>query len=132
MSEDSFKARLVRFARERYDKGMNRFEDYCGISQGTISKITKGISTTTLKPIAEKCPELNLRWLITGEGDMCLDDESITAQNTLKMTEEISTLKAEVDMLHKLLDKQQVIIDSLTLYAAHQKMENNGEDIHRG
>lgn len=132
MAEETFKERLVRFARERYDKGMNKFEDYCGISNGTINSITRGISTYTLKPIAEKCPELNLRWLITGEGDMCLDDESIERSKAVELKKEIELLKTEIQALRDTIDQQKIIINSLTMYAAHQKMENNGEDIHRG
>ena len=64
------KDRLIRFARERYNLGQNKFEDYVGIARGTINKITKGVSTATIEKIAEKCPELNVNWLILGVGEM--------------------------------------------------------------
>ena len=64
--------RLTKFARERYDFGQNKFETYCNIPRGTISKIRggSGISTSTLTKICTKCPELNVTWLLTGEGEM--------------------------------------------------------------
>lgn len=49
---------------------MTRFEEYTGINSGTINKIRDGISTTTLAKIAEACPELNIRWLLLGKGEM--------------------------------------------------------------
>ena len=68
--DSDFKTRLVEFARKQYDLGMTRFEEKTGINSGTINKIRDGISTTTLAKIAAACPELNLRWLLLGEGEM--------------------------------------------------------------
>ena len=66
------KARLVDFARQKHDFGQNKFEEYCGIPRGTINNIKPGggISTNTLTKICLKCPELNVAWLLTGDGDM--------------------------------------------------------------
>lgn len=51
--------------------GQTRFEEYCGITLGTINKIgPKGLGATILSEILLKCPDLNARWLITGEGEM--------------------------------------------------------------
>lgn len=62
------KTRLVQFAREQYNMGQNKFEEYCGISRGIINAIKDGgISTNTLTKIIVKCPELNIRWLLLGE-----------------------------------------------------------------
>lgn len=65
------KGRLVDFARKRYDMGQNYFEEYCGIPRGTIHSIkANGPSSATIKKISSKCPELNVSWLITGDGSM--------------------------------------------------------------
>ena len=51
--------------------GQTRFEDYCGLSRGIINKIGEaGPSATTLMKVLRSCPDLNARWLITGEGEM--------------------------------------------------------------
>jgi transcriptional regulator with XRE-family HTH domain len=73
----NLKSRLILFAREKYNLGQNKFEEYCGITSGTINKIKEGsgISTNTLTKILLKCPELNARWLLLGVGDM-LEGES--------------------------------------------------------
>ena len=53
--------------------GQNAFEDACGLSQGTINKINHGIRSDKLALIAAHCPDLNLRWLLLGEGSMILE-----------------------------------------------------------
>lgn len=72
------KTRLVKFARNCYDFGQNKFEEFCGIPRGTINNIKEGggISTTTLTKIIVKCPELNAQWLLTGEGSMLNREKS--------------------------------------------------------
>ena len=68
---EDFKTRLVKYAREAHDMGQTRFEGFCGISSGIINKIgPKGLSADVLGKILLKCPDLNARWLITGEGEM--------------------------------------------------------------
>lgn len=61
---------MVSFARERYNMGQTNFELFTGLALGSINKIKSGISTTSLAKIASRCPELNLRWLLLGEGEM--------------------------------------------------------------
>lgn len=68
---EDLKQRLIDFARYAHGMGQNKFEDFCGIANGTINAIKgKGPSATTLAKIAEACPELNLRWLLLGIGEM--------------------------------------------------------------
>lgn len=67
---DGIKERLIYFARNRYDLGMNRFEEYTGLSTGLIGKVKKGMSSDSIAKILDKCPELNPEWLITGRGPM--------------------------------------------------------------
>ena len=68
---EELKNRLIMFARTRFDFGQNKFEDYCGINRGTINAIKKqGPTASILSKISNKCPELNLNWLFTGEGSM--------------------------------------------------------------
>lgn len=63
--------RLTQFARVNYGKGQTYFEDYCGLSGGTISSSKRnGMSALNLARIASRCPDLDLRWLLTGEGEM--------------------------------------------------------------
>ena len=65
---ENLKKRLVDFAREKYNMGQTRFEDYCGLAHGTISAIKeKGPTASVIMRIASACPELDLNWLFRGE-----------------------------------------------------------------
>lgn len=68
---ERFRERLTLYARTYYNKGQTNFEFFVGISSGSISNSRKnGMSALNLARIAERCPQLNLRWLLLGEGEM--------------------------------------------------------------
>ena len=70
------KARLSDYVR-KYDKsGFRNFEKRMGFSDGLISR-PGGFSMSSLYSLTVKCPELNLRWLLTGEGNMLLEDKVV-------------------------------------------------------
>ncbi len=81
MKEDSVKERLKEFARS---KGMPiyKFEALCGMSQGYVSNIRQSISPNFIQKITSVFPELNVSWLITGNGEMILCDNygTVTGQ----------------------------------------------------
>ena len=85
---EQFKKRLVEFARARFDMGQNAFEDYCGINRGTINSIkVQGPTASIVSKISHKCPELNLNWLFSGDGQMLNGKErySIPSGKTLPL-----------------------------------------------
>ncbi len=62
-------------------KGMrsNRLESMCGLSSGILSKARAGltdIGTTTINKILDHCDDMNRVWLITGDGEMLVDEEN--------------------------------------------------------
>ncbi len=66
---NTFKERISHFARQKYDAGWTNFEKLVGLSSGTIAKMgAYGLTMRQLAKVAEKCPELNLRWLRGVEG----------------------------------------------------------------
>lgn len=48
----------------------SRFEQQCGLSNGYINSIKKGIGTEKLQNILRAFPQLNREWLLYGEGEM--------------------------------------------------------------
>jgi hypothetical protein len=72
--------RLKAFAKYANGKGVvngqNSFEKYCGLSNGYIANLDKGgkgvgsIGSDVIAKLLKVFPELNVRWLCTGEGDM--------------------------------------------------------------
>lgn len=67
------------------------FEKKCGISNGTVSKMGRGTRQSTLDKISKQYPQLNINWLLTGEGFMlnenansilqCVDNKLIEGNN---------------------------------------------------
>ncbi|MEG1564268.1 MAG: hypothetical protein RR365_11170, partial [Bacteroides sp.] len=58
--------------------GINKFEVYCGLSMGCIANAAKNnrsVSTRTVGKIKKRFPELNMNWVIAGDGDMNICDE---------------------------------------------------------
>lgn len=76
----SSKERLLEFL--RYIKmGQTAFEEKVGLTRGYISKVKKAIGPEIATKIATAYPELNINWLITGEGKM-LKDETVFIEHT--------------------------------------------------
>lgn len=81
MENESVKSRLKEFARF---KGLPiyKFESLCGMSQGYVSNIRQSISPNFVQKITSIFPDLNVSWLITGNGEMILRDNygTVTGQ----------------------------------------------------
>lgn len=67
--ENSVKERLKLFLREYNISGVD-FCESIGVSSGFISGMRKSIQPDKLINIMKSYPELNIEWLLTGEGEM--------------------------------------------------------------
>ena len=65
----TIKGRLSEYIIKVERSGFRDFERRMGFSEGMISR-PGGFSISSLENIAKKCPDLSLRWLLTGEGIM--------------------------------------------------------------
>lgn len=65
--------RLFCFLAE-YNLSAQAFERKCNIGVATASKLTENSRETTFRKIQKAFPELNIRWLKTGEGTMLCQD----------------------------------------------------------
>lgn len=68
--------------KERFDafisyKGLSRrrFQNIIEVSNSYIQNISKGISNEVLNRISIRFPELNIDWLVRGEGEMIIGEE---------------------------------------------------------
>lgn len=67
--ESTVKERLIQYL--KYKKvGQNKFENLAGISNGYISNLKSTPGTAHLTKILNVSPDLNEKWLMTGEGEM--------------------------------------------------------------
>ncbi|WP_130736748.1 hypothetical protein [Flavobacterium sp. J27] len=63
------------------------------------------LNSKTIENIISVCPNLNLYWLITGEGKMILGEEDITSEEKIKELEETnSLLKDSIATKNKLIE----------------------------
>ncbi len=67
--ESAVKQRLVQFIKSMHMK-QRAFEIRCGMSNGYVANIRKGIGEDYLQNIAQQFPQLNRAWLLFGEGEM--------------------------------------------------------------
>ena len=67
--EKNLKSRIIEFIASK-DMSVRRFEIECGLPNAYVSNLRNNITSRRLDAITAKFPELNLQWLMTGEGSM--------------------------------------------------------------
>ena len=67
--KSTVKERLIAFI-SYLGMSKNAFENACGLSTRYVSNISASVSPDKLKQISLKFPELNVEWLLTGQGEM--------------------------------------------------------------
>lgn len=77
------------------DVGQNAFEKTAGIANGYISHNKGSIGSDILASILKSHPDLNLMWLITGEGQMLKSDKKTSESDTITMPREVWNLLQE-------------------------------------
>ncbi len=121
----SVKNRLIEFIVFK-NISIHKFEKDVGFSQGYIKNISKSIQPDKMEKIAKIYPELNLGWLMTGEGEMLrgqvqnVNGHHNTAtmngditQNYAQSTDINLRLMDEITAHRKIIDKSQEQIDEL-------------------
>ena len=68
---NDFKERLLLFIREYLGISVRKFEESCGITNGTIGSIKgQGPTASVLSKISDTYRELSMDWLFRGTGEM--------------------------------------------------------------
>lgn len=67
--KQTVKERLVKFIKYNHIS-QSKFEKETGLSNAYVSNIRVSIQPKSLGKISSRYPELNIGWLLTGEGDM--------------------------------------------------------------
>lgn len=85
--------------------GQNAFEKSVGISNGSIANMSKGLRSDNLAKIAETYPELNLRWLLLGEGNMIQRENSNDSQSIDSLNRTIQEQEKTIALLRDMLSE---------------------------
>jgi transcriptional regulator with XRE-family HTH domain len=95
------------------------FEMKCGLSNGYVSSIRKGIGYKAIEQISDAFPNVNIIWLLTGEGEMYLNEcieenkqrESIPNISPSAMLETLyNEAREEKNRLLAIIESQQEVI----------------------
>ena len=94
----------------------NQFSLSIGMCRDYVRNIKCEVGTETLRNICNKYPDVNIRWIITGEGGIILTEE-YSNRLTLYLKEENKILKEEV----KSLIKENAYLEAkMELYSSNQ------------
>lgn len=80
--ETTVKQRLVQFIKFMH-LTQKAFEERCGMSNGYVANIRRGIGNEYLQSIAQQFPQLNREWLVYGEGEMLRTGAQVVQNNIL-------------------------------------------------
>lgn len=108
------KERLIEYVRYK-ELSKSEFCRIIGVSNAFISSIRKSIQPDKIESIALNFPELNLTWLLTGQGQMLNFNERKSDAN--KESNGVVVPTELFDILNKLTDtvlSQQRTIETLT------------------
>lgn len=89
------KERIIQFI-DYKGLSIQRFELYVGLSNASVAKMGNNTRRTTIDKISIRFPELNINWLLTGEGEM-IKSESSSALITHTGTFKRSTINSTVN-----------------------------------
>jgi len=113
--ENTVKERLIAFINF---KGItkNKFEAVCGLSKRYVSNISRSISPDVAEKISLTFPDLNMGWVMTGEGKMIKESpdqlsEAVTIpvdviRLNLNLTETIRKQQETIQMLTEMLSQR--------------------------
>ena len=118
--QGDMKKRLVRFSTEHLGITIHRFEKNCGLSNSYCSN-SNAVGTYAQKKIISAYPELSMDWVVTGKGDMLINEdvsrddivdssiinevkEESAAFNQIK--EEVLATKRELELYKMLYEKE--------------------------
>lgn len=89
-------------------KTISHYEKEISVSNGYVNSISKGVGGEVLLNILEKSPNLNIEWLLTGNGSMLKNDEknilnqSITGDSNIQSGNNTSIAGNYVEHIKKL------------------------------
>lgn len=106
-----FKKRLVEFLKY-LGEGQTAFEARVGLANGSINKIVKSMKQGNIDKIAEANPELNINWLVRGEGEMLAVRDNLSNEASMSYNlntdceREVEALKRENEFLKAQLESE--------------------------
>lgn len=105
----SVKERIIKYV-DYLGISVRAFEMNCGLSNGLVNNIRESLAQKTLDKVSMSYPELNIGWLLTGEGPMLKEPNQL---NTMDATKEADLLRSEIEILKKSNEEKERTIQRL-------------------
>lgn len=126
-NKSTLKERLEEFV-EYLDLTNQKFEQNAGLPNGFINKSGKYISDKSEQKIINTYPDLNINWLLTGEGEMLNNGQKHLSQQTEPQInenslDELYLLNKTIDILRENLERKDAQIESL--FAIIRQFQNS-------
>lgn len=118
------KDRLYDFLKVK-DLNASKFEQACGLGNGFCGKVNDKITEGSLLLIQRAFPELNIKWLKTGFGDMLIEQTDLEYPNS----EEGSNMLAMVRMMQEFIQLGKKNADANLMNAEANKL--NAQNLER-
>jgi transcriptional regulator with XRE-family HTH domain len=93
------------------EKSQAEFSRKTGLNRGTLNQVLnqgRGMTNSSLELILKAYPNLNARWLITGEG------ETWEAEEDVQLKKELEETKQELAEVKEKLESKERVIGSLS------------------
>lgn len=112
--QTTVKERLISYLKHK-GYGQNKFENLAGISNGYISNLKSEPGASILTKILNAAPDLNDKWLLTGEGAMLNNNVRIEepGKTGIPFYKEVPVSAGKGDMM--LLDNNESVVGSINL-----------------
>lgn len=111
--EGTINQRIKQFCKE-IGITVSAFEKQNNMANGYVNGISKGIGEEKLKTIRLNFPQLNLVWLLIGEGEMIISELSKADTSNTNAIENLSvTIRTMQETITRLMDENEQLRDEL-------------------
>ena len=132
--EPEIKTRILQLVKA-LDMNPNQFSKQIGKDRSYVTSIKKEISTDVLRNIFDQFPNVNIMWIITGEGDIFIEEESENALlqhyrlENAELKNKIDNLNREIGRLESQLDelKKEIAQPGKDVECADAKLSTSGK-----
>ena len=132
--EPEIKTRILQLVKA-LDMNPNQFSKQIGKDRSYVTSIKKEISTDVLRNIFDQFPNVNIMWIITGEGDIFIEEESENAllqhyrSENAELKNKVDGLNREIGRLESQLDelKKEIAQPGKDVECADAKLSTSGK-----
>jgi|GEM_PF-4971961 len=139
-NSETVKERLIEYLKY---KGISqyKFQESIGASNGYINSMRKGIGVDKLEQVRSKYPDLDIKWLLTGDGTMLRQSDENSASSSISVDGSVSFIIKKEDNGNLVISDgiEEILIPSefpkeiytriLQMFARQKRLEQENEQL---